>query len=264
MLFTTLVPEYLVGKALNDRLAAKLGVPGMKDCGWEEIHAHLANIGYFVLHIDESLDSARGTNLSLPTSPEMMTLAKSSPKKRTDESLDIELQMSSDIPSNSKTRLLVKQDTGGGDEALSWNHQGSQQQPSKVISVAKLSRGRLRNNSSALDNLTRLRGSSWALTAHQWDCARMDGYVNIPKLDAHDLEKLDRGGKLVKFLALVQVSYLMIQLIGRQIAELSAAQLEIAALAFSASKPCHLHSSMGKTTRCRKYSYHPSKQNPNC
>lgn len=56
-----------------------------------------------------------------------------------------------------------------------------------------------------------------------------------PKATTRELEGLDRGGKLVKLLALLQVSYLIVQLIGRKVAGLSSSQLEIMASAFSAS-----------------------------
>jgi hypothetical protein len=49
------------------------------------------------------------------------------------------------------------------------------------------------------------------------------------------LEKLDRGETLAKALAVVQVAYLIVQLVARKVADLPSAQLEIGALAFSAS-----------------------------
>lgn len=57
----------------------------------------------------------------------------------------------------------------------------------------------------------------------------------MPNIKAHDLEKLDRGDKLIKVLALAQILYLIVQLIARKVASLPSTQLEIAALAFSAS-----------------------------
>jgi hypothetical protein len=49
------------------------------------------------------------------------------------------------------------------------------------------------------------------------------------------MEVLNRGNALVKALALIQVTYLIVQLVARKVARLPSAQLEIGALAFSAS-----------------------------
>lgn len=81
MLLTILVPEYLIGKAFGERLAAKFGleimksevtvgdiaverldevVDTVKSLRWEEIHAYMANIGYFVVDFSDVLDDHRG------------------------------------------------------------------------------------------------------------------------------------------------------------------------------------------------------------
>lgn len=57
----------------------------------------------------------------------------------------------------------------------------------------------------------------------------------MPEISSQQLEKLDRGDKLAKALALVQITYLIVQLIIRRVVGLPSTQLEIAALAFSAS-----------------------------
>jgi len=59
--------------------------------------------------------------------------------------------------------------------------------------------------------------------------------LDPPAIAVRQLEALNRGDFLAKALALVQVTYLMIQLIARKLDGLPSAQLEIAALAFSAS-----------------------------
>ena len=49
-IFTILVPEYLVGKALSELLAAKSAVASWRELGIQckEIHGFMANMGYFV------------------------------------------------------------------------------------------------------------------------------------------------------------------------------------------------------------------------
>jgi hypothetical protein len=64
---------------------------------------------------------------------------------------------------------------------------------------------------------------------------RRDLIDSLPNVSSKDLDSLNKGDALVKFLAMVQVSWLIIQLIARKIARLPSSQLEIAALAFSAS-----------------------------
>lgn len=88
---------------------------------------------------------------------------------------------------------------------------------------------------SARINILRLKHRFWVLNNAQLDFALLANLIDIPKVSAQQLEKLDRGEILVKVLALIQIIYLIVQLIACYLAHLSSAQLEIATLAFSAS-----------------------------
>jgi len=72
MIFTVFVPEYLMGKALNEFATARNGltyyiphdelVPVSEadyekpeDLEWEEIHVRMANMGYFVVDFEHEL-----------------------------------------------------------------------------------------------------------------------------------------------------------------------------------------------------------------
>ncbi len=57
MIFTILIPEYILGKALNERLSVKGSRIQFRDLGldWEEVHLYMANMGYFVLDVGEYL-----------------------------------------------------------------------------------------------------------------------------------------------------------------------------------------------------------------
>jgi hypothetical protein len=79
MTFTILVPEYLIGKTIGEKLAAIAGVKLMKSAlvcpnettveqkkqiadvvyslQWQEIHAYMANMGYFVVDFSHVLDN---------------------------------------------------------------------------------------------------------------------------------------------------------------------------------------------------------------
>ena len=84
-------------------------------------------------------------------------------------------------------------------------------------------------------NLSRLAHQYWALSSEQFSFL-IPGIIDVPAEPVQHLEALNRGDSLVKALALVQVTYLVIQLVARQVAGLPSAQLEIGALAFSASR----------------------------
>ena len=85
-------------------------------------------------------------------------------------------------------------------------------------------------------NLQRMSHKMWALTSPQILEARRLGLIQkLPQVSGRTLESFNKGDILVKLLALVQVSWLIIQLIARKIASLPSSQLEIATLAFSAS-----------------------------
>ncbi len=88
---------------------------------------------------------------------------------------------------------------------------------------------------SFLINHSRLKGRYWALNAPQFSQAIRWGMTDGPCIPVSQLEKLDKGGALVKALALVQVGYLIAQLIARTVAGLPSSQLEIATLAFAVS-----------------------------
>jgi hypothetical protein len=80
MIITILFPEYLIGKAFGDRLAAEAGVRMMKStkpCAsttelemevlntvkslqWDRIHVYMANMGYFVVDFGEALNDRQG------------------------------------------------------------------------------------------------------------------------------------------------------------------------------------------------------------
>lgn len=85
-------------------------------------------------------------------------------------------------------------------------------------------------------NSRRMRHKVWALTAPQIEYAHRCGlFETLPQVSGSSLKRLNKGDALVKTLALIQISWLIIQLIVRRSAKLPSSQLEIAALAFSVS-----------------------------
>jgi len=88
---------------------------------------------------------------------------------------------------------------------------------------------------SELINYDRLRHRYWALNASQLSRAAAFEMIDRASIPSTGLDKLDKGGALVKMLALVQVAYLIVQLAVRKTVGLPSSQLEVAALTFAVS-----------------------------
>jgi hypothetical protein len=83
---------------------------------------------------------------------------------------------------------------------------------------------------------SRLKNECWAVNAHQLLFLREINLLQcLPPISARDIEALDKGSGLVKLLAILQVCWLIIQLLVRTLRKLPSSQLEIAVLAFSVS-----------------------------
>jgi hypothetical protein len=96
---------------------------------------------------------------------------------------------------------------------------------------------RERLNSSGAINCSRLKHRAWALNDTQWNYAAAghNGVADLPDVSRRQLEALNRVDAMANFLAILQVIYLIIQLIARKVQGVASTQLEIAALAYSAT-----------------------------
>ena len=158
MLFTILVPEFIMAKALSEEQ--------------HDIHTHLANMGHFILDWGD------------PT-----------------------------------TWTREDEDLKG-----TWNE--VRQAIDDVLDQPSLSR-------TMRVNVSRLKSCFWALNADQWRLCRSWGFGRLPDTPDWQLEKLDNSSALVKLLAIIQVVWLIVQLIARKIGGHPSSQLEISALAFA-------------------------------
>lgn len=226
MLWTILAPEVLVGKAVDDKLALEYGYKLMRTHGWEKIHVHLANMGYFVLHFDETLDITSSLSQSLPSDSQITVFGKqnSSVEGDCDTVVDGTLWNFENFYANVE----------GLDSNLFTDRFKLQRLDSFL--------GRISDNLKNVDTIThstgkleRLNSRYWTLTALQWDLVCQKNIAELPETVPQTLENLDRGGTIVKLLALLQVGHLIVQLIARQVAHLPSSQLEITALAYSIS-----------------------------
>ena len=168
MVVTVMAPEYLVGKALVELLITREGV---RPPHLTKLECYMANMGYYVIDIGESLE----------TVPESAST----------------LEMK---------RALAELDAP---------HEG---QPAAYYI-----------------NYSRLQHRYWALNASQLGEAFSIGMIDQPAIPSYQLAKLDKGGIVVKLLALLQVIYLVVQLAARKAGGLPSSQLEVASLAFAVS-----------------------------
>lgn len=89
-------------------------------------------------------------------------------------------------------------------------------------------------------SLSRLQGSAWALDSYQLYYARKCGIVTcLPSVLEDELNDQSKGNYIVKGLAIVQVSYVVLQLLVRYSQGLASSQLEIATVGFSACSILH-------------------------
>lgn len=172
MILTILVPEYIMGKALQERLAAASVVKLLKEMfpKIELVHAYIMNMGGY--YLDFSLET------------------ESSP-------LNFD--------------HLVEETR---------QYMGLDQQAPRSENL----------------NLDRLRRDKWVLTAWQiWNAKGQGMFRDLPRVSAQELEQLSKGDTIVKLLAILQICWLMLQLLSRAIRNLPSSQFEIAALAFAST-----------------------------
>ncbi|KAI0137871.1 hypothetical protein F4776DRAFT_89573 [Hypoxylon sp. NC0597] len=266
MVVTTLVPEYLLGKALSERLAVKATLPliekhiPMAGKEWGEIHCYLANMGYFVLDVQPE----RRVPIKRATSFEEEQYNKPAPNSR-DEAIhedaaliDVERGEKAAGEKRAKKNITgmfcvpshtneIQNDPANmprsilpADELIDLPREieedipyvGSPSpRPYQALIQELLDEEGL--STPKRINLDRLQYRYWALNAVQWKLAFSMDIATVPNIPAVYLNKLDGGGALVKALAIGQVLYLIIQLISREVQGLPSSQLEIATLAFS-------------------------------
>jgi hypothetical protein len=189
MMFTILVPEYIVGKALNELLANN-----ERFSNWDKVTTYMANMGYFIIDFgDYWLETSSSDLIRIVEEEPVGQYRKSS------------LTTKPAAPSYSLQKVI---------------HECSQN--GDLTASARL-------------NISRLSHPYWALTADQLSDLIIPGIIDQPNVPIRQLEVLDRSDALVKALALVQIVYLILQLVARKVGGLPSTQLEIATLAFSAA-----------------------------
>lgn len=220
-----------MGKALNEWLAARVGYQDLvrlaRERGqhYEMIHAYIANMGGYYLDFTEELNKLQDPQ-ERPNRTEKRTEAPTT-HLRVLEAGNKVSNVLEEPPNRTEKRT----------EATT-THLGVLEAGDKVSNVLE---ELVKEVESDLDiaktdqiNLSRLKYDRWTLNLSEI-CQSRDLFGSLPDVSAQDLERLDSGDALVKLLAIIQVSWLMIQLLVRKISNIPSSQLEIAVLAFSAS-----------------------------
>jgi hypothetical protein len=86
------------------------------------------------------------------------------------------------------------------------------------------------------EGLAVLSGNLWVLNTQQLFLARKFGIIKcLPRVSMEEIDDKNKGDAVVKLLALLEVAWLILQLIVRKIRHLPSTQLEIMTLAFAGS-----------------------------
>ncbi len=76
--------------------------------------------------------------------------------------------------------------------------------------------------------------ATWALSSMQMYYAYHEGFIPLPDISAEDLNDKSKGDALVKGAAVLQIAWLVVQIIARAFQSLAISQLEVTVLAFAA------------------------------
>ncbi|KAI1140263.1 hypothetical protein F5Y05DRAFT_311046 [Hypoxylon sp. FL0543] len=247
MVITILVPEYLLGKALSELLAVRALKNDIHDLGkeWGPTHCYLANMGYFVLDTQPEPGSATESTTGSQQEPGS-GLATDSTNREYTALTDVYREGQAGVSRTPNRPHEIGSDPTDTPQAIpsavDLPRETKEDTPSATshprlppyqdLVQETLSRQCL--SVSERINLERLQHRFWALTPIQWWVIVSWELATLPDIPSVYLDKLDRGGALVKALAIGQVLYLIVQLISRKVQGLPSSQLEIATLAFSA------------------------------
>lgn len=88
---------------------------------------------------------------------------------------------------------------------------------------------------SIYNDIAALTGNIWILDSRQFAIAREKGIITMPKYTEQEITDKSKSDGLVKLIAMLQVLWLVVQLVVRKIGNLPFSQLEITTVAFAAT-----------------------------
>ncbi|KAH0541894.1 hypothetical protein FGG08_003699, partial [Glutinoglossum americanum] len=246
MLVALMTPEFLMGRALADMISAcEAKEMGKLVNSWSLTHAHFANMGGFVIRFgSETLGATvvveeAGVGSGLRVGVDHLLEGTEAPMSRTglenEEPIGLEgpeiiqltptdhiITRDGDMPSATRKARRRKSLV---DEAISRLEEIS-------VEVPKVGNAKTRRK-----NIKKLKESDWSPDAPQLLLAKHLNIIRaIPNISEDELNDKSKGDILVKGLVVIQVVWLIVQLIVRGVRRLPSSLLEIVVLAFSAYK----------------------------
>ncbi|KAJ9487917.1 hypothetical protein VN97_g5395 [Penicillium thymicola] len=221
MMINIIAPEWAFGRAYSDVSSVRMlkarfaeiqdrdGVP------WSDSHIHYANMGGFAIQFADS-DAIAGSQ---------------------------EIPSIKDLPEGIRTPQILQRSMqkisnaiGKVDWALDRSNILAIEKANSIVSQGYLKKERILNMSYTnwVGNLTLLCGNLWVVDANQLLLARERGIIDkLPYISQDSLDDHNNGDIVVKLLALLQISWMFIQLGVRLARNLPTSQLEIFTLSFA-------------------------------
>ncbi|CZR69923.1 uncharacterized protein PAC_19824 [Phialocephala subalpina] len=280
MALTVLVPEYVMGRALSERLAAVSSLQSLRSRFGDEmemVHAYIMNMGGYYLDCSEvgfpgmdiskvnpSQTSGLGTTavdysgvyFSGDHDSKLSAKADSpdSVAPTTTKTFEQPVQPSAPIPrSNERADKISEEHSSSSfkvgtypqEKSASKSQSSTRKEHPQQPQDERSSRPAASTDPSpAMSlgfshfqtlNLAHFRHKRWALTALQILRAKsFKLFDTLPEVPPRQLESLNKSDSLVKLLAIIQMTWLMVELIVRYKQNIISSQLEVVTLAFSA------------------------------
>lgn len=239
MLITVVAPEFILAKAWLDLLAAQYNCKAMKAFAaedgveWKKAHAYYANMGGFVIEFGSI--QARSPTL-VETPPKMVhlsTVKQSQVELPSNKTTDVESMRTKRSDTETRSQNAETASTGNSTSAPGHSSYYHLVEEAKEGHIAKR---RWHSGRDQYRALSRLAKDIWVLDASQLLTARKLGIISkLPDVTEDEIMDQSKSDVLAKTLAVLQIGWLVIQLITRAVRKLPSSQLEIAALAFGIS-----------------------------
>jgi hypothetical protein len=237
---TIIAPELNTGKALADYISSRYSARQMSAVDevaagrveWSATHSLYADMGGFEVHFqcstDVSLQRASGSGVKETSDAVPCSTASARANLR-------RLAQSDNYGLANFARRNIQPTWDGC--AVRWSvDQVNQDLVWKAIALFNPTALKLDTLAGLwYHSLLPLQGNKWILDANQLRVARECGIIKaLPEIAEDDINDRSKNSGIVKFLAVLQVLWLIAQLSGRKAGNLSSSQLEIATLAYAA------------------------------
>jgi hypothetical protein len=251
MSVTLMMPEYVLGKALTEYLAAHHSRREFGQKDWTVTHAYFANMRGFVLRFEvAAVKTSLAPSKATPAGRKLMKpgLDGETPYAKQEGSEAIELEQcrlfceehtSNQTHSSDTVKTVVAKDTSDMESQKTHAGVESDHEMQRLPSIhkelhPKQDSSKVTPEVSALKSHKLWKGK-WPLNAMQMYYAYRTGIIaDLPTVTAEELSDRSKGDALINFAAVFQITWLVIQIITRAIQHLAITLFEITVLAFAA------------------------------